>query len=121
MTADPAGVLARRFPGLWIWHGAHTGSWWALVPPPAGWRLVEAIDPEELTRAIIQASSWPWPSGTGGGSWRRPPGPPPQAEVQQLQASDAEVVQEPTEQPYGFRDCAFRDPAGNLIRIQELR
>jgi catechol 2,3-dioxygenase-like lactoylglutathione lyase family enzyme len=33
----------------------------------------------------------------------------------------AEVVQEPIEQPYGIRDCAFRDPAGNLIRIQELR
>jgi uncharacterized glyoxalase superfamily protein PhnB len=40
---------------------------------------------------------------------------------EQLQASDAEVVQEPTDQPYGIRDCAFRDPAGNLIRIQELR
>ena len=38
-----------------------------------------------------------------------------------LQAGDAEVVQEPTEQPYGVRDCAFRDPAGNMIRIQELR
>ena len=38
-----------------------------------------------------------------------------------LEASSAEVVQEPTEQPYGVRDCAFRDPAGNLIRIQELR
>ena len=33
----------------------------------------------------------------------------------------AEVVQEPTDQPYGIRDCSFRDPAGNLIRIQELR
>jgi catechol 2,3-dioxygenase-like lactoylglutathione lyase family enzyme len=40
---------------------------------------------------------------------------------EQLQAGDAEVVQEPTDQPYGIRDCAFRDPAGNLIRIQELR
>ena len=41
---------------------------------------------------------------------------------EQLQASDAaEVVQEPTDQPYGIRDCALRDPAGNLIRIQELR
>jgi len=40
---------------------------------------------------------------------------------EQLQAGDAEVVQEPTEQPYGVRDCAFRDPAGNLVRIQELR
>ena len=38
-----------------------------------------------------------------------------------LESSGAEVVQEPTEQPYGVRDCAFRDPAGNLIRIQELR
>jgi catechol 2,3-dioxygenase-like lactoylglutathione lyase family enzyme len=40
---------------------------------------------------------------------------------ERLQASDTEVVQEPTEQPYGVRDCAVRDPAGNLIRIQELR
>jgi catechol 2,3-dioxygenase-like lactoylglutathione lyase family enzyme len=38
-----------------------------------------------------------------------------------VQAGDAEVVQEPTDQPYGVRDCAFRDPSGNLIRIQELR
>jgi uncharacterized glyoxalase superfamily protein PhnB len=40
---------------------------------------------------------------------------------ERLQAGDAEVVQEPTDQPYGIRDCAFRDPAGNLLRIQELR
>jgi catechol 2,3-dioxygenase-like lactoylglutathione lyase family enzyme len=40
---------------------------------------------------------------------------------ERLQAGDAEVVQEPTEQAYGVRDCAFRDPAGNLIRIQQLR
>jgi len=40
---------------------------------------------------------------------------------ERLQAGDAEVVQEPTDQPYGIRDCAFRDPAGNLIRIQEIR
>ncbi|MGK6309673.1 VOC family protein [Variovorax sp. DT-64] len=40
---------------------------------------------------------------------------------EQLQASGAEVVQEPAEQPYGVRDCAVRDPAGNLIRLQELR
>ena len=38
-----------------------------------------------------------------------------------LEGSGAEVVQEPTEQPYGVRDCAFRDPAGNMIRIQEVR
>jgi catechol 2,3-dioxygenase-like lactoylglutathione lyase family enzyme len=40
---------------------------------------------------------------------------------ERVQAADAEIVQEPTEQPYGVRDCAVRDPAGNLIRIQELR
>jgi catechol 2,3-dioxygenase-like lactoylglutathione lyase family enzyme len=42
------------------------------------------------------------------------------ATFERVQAGDAEVVQEPTEQPWGMRDCAFRDPAGNLIRIQEL-
>ncbi|MCZ7437504.1 VOC family protein [Micromonospora sp. WMMC241] len=36
-----------------------------------------------------------------------------------LQASGADVVQEPTDQPYGVRDCAFRDPTGNLIRINQ--
>ncbi|MFV2017227.1 VOC family protein [Micromonospora sp. LOL_023] len=36
-----------------------------------------------------------------------------------LQAGDADIVQEPTDQPYGVRDCAVRDPAGNLIRIQQ--
>jgi catechol 2,3-dioxygenase-like lactoylglutathione lyase family enzyme len=39
---------------------------------------------------------------------------------ERVQAADAEVVQEPTDQPYGIRDCAFRDPAGNLIRIRQL-
>ena len=38
-----------------------------------------------------------------------------------LEAGGADVVQEPIEQPYGIRDCAFRDPAGNEIRINELR
>ena len=39
---------------------------------------------------------------------------------EKVQASGADVVQEPTDQPYGVRDCAFRDPTGNLIRINEL-
>ncbi|MGY1736450.1 VOC family protein [Geodermatophilus sp. SYSU D00684] len=38
---------------------------------------------------------------------------------ERLQAGDAEVVQEPAEQPYGVRDFAVRDPAGNLVRVQE--
>ena len=43
------------------------------------------------------------------------------ATFEKVQANDAEVVQEPTEQPWGARDCAFRDPAGNMVRIQEVR
>jgi uncharacterized glyoxalase superfamily protein PhnB len=39
---------------------------------------------------------------------------------ERLEASGAEVIQEPTDQPYGVRDCAFRDPAGNLIRINQI-
>jgi catechol 2,3-dioxygenase-like lactoylglutathione lyase family enzyme len=43
------------------------------------------------------------------------------ATFERLQAGDADVVQEPTDQPWGIRDCAFRDPAGNMIRIFEVR
>ena len=42
------------------------------------------------------------------------------ATFDRIQATGAEVMQEPTQQPYGVRDCAFRDPAGNTVRIQEL-
>lgn len=42
------------------------------------------------------------------------------AVFEQVAASGAEVVSEPTDQPYGMRDCAFRDPAGNTVRIQQL-
>jgi uncharacterized glyoxalase superfamily protein PhnB len=39
---------------------------------------------------------------------------------EKVQATGADVVQEPTDQPYGIRDCAFRDPAGNMVRINQL-
>ncbi len=42
------------------------------------------------------------------------------ATFEKLQACDADVVQEPTQQPYGIRDCAIRDPAGNMVRVQEV-
>ena len=38
---------------------------------------------------------------------------------EKLRASDAEIVQEPTDQPWGTRDCAVRDPSGNLVRIDQ--
>jgi catechol 2,3-dioxygenase-like lactoylglutathione lyase family enzyme len=43
------------------------------------------------------------------------------ASFEKLRASGAEIVQEPAEQPWGVRDGAVRDPAGNLVRIQERR
>jgi predicted enzyme related to lactoylglutathione lyase len=43
------------------------------------------------------------------------------ATFERIQAAGAEVVQEPTMQPYGIRDCAFRDPAGNHVRINEVK
>ncbi|HEX4816348.1 MAG TPA: VOC family protein [Nonomuraea sp.] len=43
------------------------------------------------------------------------------ATFERIQASGAEVLQEPIDQPYGVRDCAFRDPAGNLLRFAQRR
>ena len=41
------------------------------------------------------------------------------ATFERLRASGAEVLQEPMDQPWGPRDCAFRDPSGNLVRISQ--
>ena len=41
------------------------------------------------------------------------------ATFEQLQAANAEIVQEPTDQPWGTRDCAVRDPSGNMVRIDQ--
>ncbi|WP_405494780.1 VOC family protein [Streptomyces sp. NBC_00096] len=41
------------------------------------------------------------------------------ATFERVRAAGAEVVQEPADQPYGVRDCAFRDPAGNLVRFNQ--
>ena len=43
------------------------------------------------------------------------------ATFERIRTAGADVLQEPVDQPYGVRDCAFRDPAGNMVRIQEPR
>ncbi|GAB3657458.1 VOC family protein [Glycomyces tarimensis] len=43
------------------------------------------------------------------------------ATFERIAASGAEVLQEPTDQPYGVRDCAFRDPSGNMLRFNQPR
>ncbi len=60
-SADPVAVLRGRFPGLVFWFGTRTRSWWAVVRVPAGWRLVEAVDADELTHAVLTAATWPYP------------------------------------------------------------
>jgi predicted enzyme related to lactoylglutathione lyase len=82
-----------------------------LLAPPA-------TDPgitEDERRTVIEMMA----KGTYG--WILLATPDVDGTFEKVQASGAEVVQEPTDQPYGVRDCAVRDPAGNLIRIQERR
>ena len=43
------------------------------------------------------------------------------ATFERIRASGAEVLQEPMDMPYGVRDCAFRDPAGNMLRFSQAR
>jgi predicted enzyme related to lactoylglutathione lyase len=77
-----------------------------------------AVDPgisEDERRTIIQMMA----KGTYGSLLLATPDL--DSTFEQVQASGAEIVQEPIDQPYGVRDCAVRDPAGNLIRIQERR
>ncbi|MGW2305605.1 VOC family protein [Streptomyces sp. NPDC001809] len=81
-----------------------------LAPPGADPGVTEA---ERRTIAEMMAK------GTYG--WILLAAPDLDAVFEKVQAGDAEVVQEPTDQPYGVRDCAFRDPAGNLVRVQQLR
>jgi catechol 2,3-dioxygenase-like lactoylglutathione lyase family enzyme len=98
------------------------GMRWLTVGPPdqPGTSVVlepPAADPgitEEERRTITEMMA----KGTYA---RRVLGTPDlDATFEKVQASGAEVVQEPTQQAYGVRDCAFRDPAGNLIRINEV-
>jgi uncharacterized glyoxalase superfamily protein PhnB len=98
------------------------GMRWITVGPPGqpGTSILlgpPAVDPgvtDEERRTIVEMMA----KGTYG--WILLATADLDATFARLQAS-AEVVQEPTEQPYGVRDCAVRDPAGNLVRIQELR
>jgi catechol 2,3-dioxygenase-like lactoylglutathione lyase family enzyme len=101
----------------------YNGMRWLTVGPPdqPGTSIVlhpPAVDPgitEEERRTIVEMMA----KGTYAGILLATADL--DSTFERLQASDAEIVQEPTDQPYGVRDCAVRDPAGNLLRIQELR
>ena len=99
----------------------YNGMRWLTVGPPdqPGTSIVlhpPAVDPgitEEERRTIVEMMA----KGTYGGILLATKDL--DGTFERLQSSDAEVIQEPTDQPYGVRDFAVRDPAGNLIRIQE--
>jgi catechol 2,3-dioxygenase-like lactoylglutathione lyase family enzyme len=101
----------------------HNGMRWITVGPPGqpGTSIVlhpPAVDPgitDDERRTIVEMMA----KGTYGGIVLATPDL--DKTFEQVQVGDAEIVQEPTDQPYGVRDCAVRDPAGNLIRIQERR
>ena len=80
-----------------------------VLNPPNGDPGV--TEEEQRTSAVMMAK------GTYAGIVLRTPDV--DSAFERLQASGAEVIQEPTDQPYGVRDCAVRDPAGNMIRLQQ--
>jgi uncharacterized glyoxalase superfamily protein PhnB len=101
----------------------YDGLHWITVGPPdqPGTSIVltpPAVDPgitDEERRAIVEMMA----KGTYAGinlATKDLDGT-----FEKLRTSDADVIQEPTDQPYGMRDCALRDPAGNMIRIFEVR
>ena len=123
---DPKASLAfyRDILGFEVRNDVGRGEMrWITVGPPGqpGMSIVlhpPAVDPgitDDERRTIVEMMA----KGTYGGillATRDLDGA-----FERLQSSDAEIVQEPIEQPYGIRDCAVRDPAGNLLRINEVR
>jgi len=123
---DPDASLAfyRDVLGFEVRTDVGTGKMrWVTVGPPGQpdtsiLLAPPAVDPgitDDERRTILEMMA----KGTYG--WILLATPDLDGVFDKVTARDAEVVQEPTEQPYGIRDCAFRDPAGNLVRIQELR
>lgn len=101
----------------------YEGLRWITVGPPgrAGTSIVlhpPAADPgttEDERRTVLELMA----KGSYGAVTLATPDL--DAAFARLESADVDVVQEPTDQPYGVRDCAVRDPAGNLVRINELR
>lgn len=99
----------------------YDGMRWITVGPPdqpdtAIVLTPPAVDPgitEEERRAIVEMMA----KGTYAALLLATPDL--DGTFEKLQTGDADVVQEPIDQPYGIRDCAVRDPAGNLLRIQQ--
>jgi catechol 2,3-dioxygenase-like lactoylglutathione lyase family enzyme len=121
---DPEASLAfyRDVLGFEVRQDVGSGTMrWITVGPPAQPDTSILLAPpvadpgvtEDERRTITEMMA----KGTYG--WILLATPDLDATFDKVQAGDADVVQEPTLQPYGLRDCAVRDPAGNLIRIRQ--
>ncbi|PZR52799.1 VOC family protein [Xylanimonas oleitrophica] len=123
---DPEASLSfyRDVLGFEVWRDVgYQGMRWVTVGPPggAGTSIVlhpPAVDPgltEDERRTILELIA----KGSYGALTLATDDL--DALFARVQASGADVVQEPMDQDYGVRDCAVRDPAGNLLRINEVR
>jgi uncharacterized glyoxalase superfamily protein PhnB len=120
VVADPEAALAfyRDALGLPVAQDVSAGDQrWITLGEPGSTRIVlsgpaagrSAADGEVLEELIAKGAFGPWVFSTDDLD----------ALFEQASASGAEVVQEPADQPWGPRDAAFRDPSGNLIRVQQ--
>ena len=100
----------------------YNGMHWITVGPPSQPATSIVLYPPEATPGLTEEEQRTVAEMMAKGTYAgiNLATPDLDGAFERLQAGEAEVVQEPTDQPYGVRDCAFRDPAGNLIRIQQL-
>jgi catechol 2,3-dioxygenase-like lactoylglutathione lyase family enzyme len=102
---------------------AYGGKRWITVGPPGQPQTSIVLEPPAMDPGLTDAERRTIAEMMAKGCYARIILGTPDLAVtfQRVQASGAEVVQEPMDQPYGVRDCAFRDPAGNLVRINQVR
>ncbi|GAA2557380.1 VOC family protein [Winogradskya consettensis] len=102
---------------------AYGGMRWITVGPPDQPQTSIVLEPPALDPGLTDPERRTILELMAKGSYARIVLATPDLDTtfEKIQASGADVVQEPTDQPYGIRDCAFRDPAGNLVRINEVK
>jgi catechol 2,3-dioxygenase-like lactoylglutathione lyase family enzyme len=100
----------------------YNGMRWLTVGPPDQPGVSVVLYPPEAEPGLTDEERRTVAEMMAKGSYARITfaSPDLDADFERLQAADVDVVEEPTDQPYGVRDCAVRDPAGNLIRINQL-
>jgi len=100
----------------------YNGMRWLTVGPPDQPGVSIVLYPPEADTGITEDEHKTIAEMMAKGSYARITFASPDLDgvFEQLAAADVDVVEEPTDQPYGIRDCAVRDPAGNLIRINQL-